>query len=260
MFIKVINSKGSKHHHSLHMHSIHPPSMDGTFGPSGSIAPGQSFTYEFTAGPAGVYPYHCHVEPIVDHINRGLYGAMIIDPKTPRPAANEMVMMMNSYDLFLNEELAPTFRPPNVNESGDILYPPLPDNDDAESEEAAAEEGPELEIDRGNEFYTINGRAFQYMDNPIEIKVGQPVRIYLLSMTEFDPVNSFHLHSGMFNYTASGTENTPAITTDIVTLGQGDRGMIEFIPQYTGKMMIHAHINEFTALEVWVINYFLLQS
>ena len=58
--------------------------MDGTFGPSGSIAPGQSFTYEFTAGPAGVYPYHCHVEPIVDHINRGLYGAMIIDPKTPR--------------------------------------------------------------------------------------------------------------------------------------------------------------------------------
>lgn len=33
-------------------------------------------------------------------------------------------------------------------------------------------------------------------------------------MIEFDPVNSFHLHSGMFNYTASGTENTSPITTD----------------------------------------------
>lgn len=366
VFIRVINDVDNKHHHSLHMHSIHPPSMDGTFGPSGSIAPGDSFTYEFIAGPTGVYPYHCHVEPIVDHINRGLYGAMIIDPIGGRPQANEMVMMMNSYDLFLNDPLDPTFRPPSLDEAKQIMgvtnnttmEPIIPtdgmtmntviesntasqisndngdgggggdSNDDGDSgsnsndnndgsndsgnandnnnndggdssggsssdndggsnsgsgngdgggssttgdsntesselettaNETAPEEdtadanaetetGPELEIERDNEFYTLNGRAFQYADNPIEIKVGQPQRIYLLSMTEFDPVNSFHLHSAMFNYTASGTENTPAITTDIVTLGQGDRGIIEFTPQYTGKMMFHAHINEFTAL------------
>jgi hypothetical protein len=33
-------------------------------------------------------------------------------------------------------------------------------------------------------------------------------------------------HVFMFNYTASGTENRSLITTDIVTLGQGDRGII----------------------------------
>lgn len=248
VFIKVINSNESEHPHSLHMHSVHPPEMDGTFGPSGAITPGESFTYEFIAGPAGLYPYHCHVEPIVDHINRGLYGAMIIDPKTPRTEANEMVMLMNSYDLELNEELQPTARTPNAQEANQILYPPEPESEVEETEAEAEETGPELEIERDNEFYTVNGRAFEYMDNPIKIKAGEPVRVYLLNMIEFDPVNSFHLHSGMFNYTASRTENTPSITTDIVTLGQGDRGIIEFTPKYTGQMMIHAHINEFTAL------------
>ena len=120
------------------------------------------------------------------------------------------------------------FRIPDAQEASDIMFP-APD--------ATEKDRPELEQERDNEFYTVNGKAFQYMDNPIEIKQGEPVRIYLLSMTEFDPVNKLHLHSGMFNYTASGTENTPAITTDIVTLGQGDRGVIEFTPQYKGKMM-----------------------
>jgi FtsP/CotA-like multicopper oxidase with cupredoxin domain len=250
--ITVTNSPQSESHHSLHMHSIHEPAMDGTFGPSANIAPGESFTYKFTAGPAGLYPYHCHVEPVQDHINRGLYGAMIIDPKVPREPANEMMMLMNSYDLDLNEEMAPTVRPPNADEGRQILYPPV--KEENEENEDAAEEGddqagrPELELERDNEFYTVNGKAFEYMQEPIKIKLGEPVRLYLVNMIEFDPVNNFHLHSGMFNYTASGTEGTPPTVTDIVTLSQGDRGLIEFTPTNKGMMMIHSHINEFSQL------------
>jgi FtsP/CotA-like multicopper oxidase with cupredoxin domain len=96
--INVINSKDNQHTHSLHMHSIHTAKMDGVATPvssnshgnnmkstgdkfyeSGMILPGESFTYEFVAQPYGVYPYHCHVNPVADHINRGLYGTMIID-------------------------------------------------------------------------------------------------------------------------------------------------------------------------------------
>lgn len=234
--IKVVNSPQSKNDHSLHMHSIHDPSMDGTMGQSGAIAPGHEFTYSFVAGPVGLYPYHCHVAPIQDHINHGLYGAFIIDPKEGRPPAHEMMMMMNSYDLDLNGALGPTFRPPTAEEARTILY-----ND-------TGQEMPELEIDRGNELYTLNGKAFEYRDNPIELNVDEPQRIYLVSMTEFDPVNNFHLHSGMFNYTAAGTENTPPIVTDIVTLSQGDRGIIEFTPKMLGHFMFHSHINEFADL------------
>ena len=44
-----------------------------------------------------------------------------------------------------------------------------------------AEEGedqvgrPELELERDNEFYTVNGKAFEYMQEPIKIKLGEPV-------------------------------------------------------------------------------------
>src|SRR5918993_4932178 len=108
--INVVNSKESYHTHSLHTHSIHSGEMDGVaiahrnnldssyrhhnadnYLPAdeapyrgGMILPGKSFTYEFVAQPYGVYPYHCHVNPVADHINRGLYGMMIIDPKEPR--------------------------------------------------------------------------------------------------------------------------------------------------------------------------------
>lgn len=104
VMINVINDKQNNHTHSLHLHSTHPADMDGVDGPSGQIRPGQNFTYTFIAQPYGIYPYHCHVTPIEEHINNGLYGAFIIDPKTLRPAMKEMVMMMNGYDLDYEKE------------------------------------------------------------------------------------------------------------------------------------------------------------
>ena len=102
--ITVINRNDSKHSHSLHLHSIHSSDMDGVEGMSGSIAPGQSYTYKFVAAPFGVYPYHCHVSPIQDHINRRTIRSYVIDPKTPREKMSEMVMLMNAYDLNFDKE------------------------------------------------------------------------------------------------------------------------------------------------------------
>ena len=99
MKINFINN-GSKPH-SLHTHGIHPAEMDGVFD---MIGPKGKFTYEFTAEPFGVYPYHCHMTPLEEHITHGLYGVMIIDPKTPRPQADEMVMVMNGYDTDFDTE------------------------------------------------------------------------------------------------------------------------------------------------------------
>ena len=116
--ITVYNSNSSKHPHSLHMHSIHSGIMDGVYGYGGSIGPGENYTYSFVASPYGVYPYHCHVASVQSHINHGLYGVMIIDPKTPRPPAKEMVMLMNGYNLvddYKSNESA-TLHPPTAAE------------------------------------------------------------------------------------------------------------------------------------------------
>jgi hypothetical protein len=223
--ITVINSADNAKAHSLHMHSIHSADMDGVEGPGGTIAPGNSFTYEFIAQPYGVYPYHCHVNPIADHINRGLYGMMIIDPKEPREQMTEFAIMMNAYDLDYDQEGPTTIRPVNA------------------TAEELEEQG-----ERGNEIYTVNGKAFDYMYNPIQIQNGKPYRIYLVNMVEFDPINNFHLHGNVFDYYTSGTDETADFKNDIVTLSQGDRGILEFQYKIPGRYMFHAHVTEFTDL------------
>ena len=226
--INVFNSKANNQTHSLHMHSIHPAEMDGVEGQGGFIKPGQNFTYVFKAGPYGVYPYHCHVSPIDQHINKGLYGAFIIDPKIPRPNMTEMVMMMNGYDLdYEREGIGPT-RIPTPEEVVEDYMPQA--------------------FEHTNEVYTVNGKAFDYMENPIQINQNTNYRLYLLNMLEFDQVNSFHLHGNVFKYYPSGTSKVANFVNDILTLGQGDRGIVEFSYQHTGNFMFHSHINEFSDL------------
>ena len=103
-------------------------------------------------------------------------------------------------------------------------------------------------FDGENEIYAVNTAAFHYMKHPIRVKVGQPVRIYLSNVTEFDPVNSFHLHSGMYKLYRTGTSLTQYELTDNVLMSQGDRHILEFTLKYPGKYMFHAHQTEFTEL------------
>jgi FtsP/CotA-like multicopper oxidase with cupredoxin domain len=65
-------------------------------------------------------------------------------------------------------------------------------------------------------------------------------------MLEFDLINSFHLHGGMFEYYPTGTN--PVFKTDVVELGQGYRGIMEFDYKNPGRYMFHAHVTEFTEL------------
>ena len=67
-------------------------------------------------------------------------------------------------------------------------------------------------------------------------------------MLEFDPVNSFHMHGNMFNYYPGGTSTEESYLNDIVTLGQGDRGILEFKFGLDGRYMFHSHVNEFSEL------------
>lgn len=193
--IKFINN-GSKPH-SIHTHGIHKAEMDGVFE---TINPGGRFVYEFYAEQFGVYPYHCHVQPLEEHIGHGLYGVYIVDPKTPRPPADEMVMIMNGFDT---------------------------------------------DFDTENNFYAVNTEPFYYMHHPIEIEKDRLVRVYLVNMLEFDQINNFHLHGNLYNLYRSGTSLTPDELTDMVTMSQGERGILEFKYKYPGQYMFHAHKTEF---------------
>jgi FtsP/CotA-like multicopper oxidase with cupredoxin domain len=107
--------------------------------------------------------------------------------------------------------------------------------------------GYDTDGDGENNFYTVNGPAFFYAKYPIVVKRSQTVRIYLANLTEFDLVNSFHLHGDFFRYYPTGTSDQFEYT-DTVMLSQGQRGIIEIDFANTGLFMFHAHQSEFAEL------------
>ena len=101
--------------------------------------------------------------------------------------------------------------------------------------------------DGENNFYAVDGPAFYFAKYPIRVKRGERVRIYLANLTEFDPVNSFHLHGEFFRYYATGSSDQFEYT-DTVMLCQGQRGILELEFANSGRFMFHAHQSEFTEL------------
>jgi FtsP/CotA-like multicopper oxidase with cupredoxin domain len=108
--------------------------------------------------------------------------------------------------------------------------------------------GFDTNFDRSNEVYAVNTVAFDYVNRPVRVKRGEPVRIYLVNVLEFDPLNSFHIHANFFDYYPTGTRLEPRDFTDTVVQGQGERGIIELRFPYAGKYMFHAHVSEFAEL------------
>jgi FtsP/CotA-like multicopper oxidase with cupredoxin domain len=200
--VRVTFVNAGSHSHTIHFHGWHPSEMDGSL-PEQQIQPGASFVYEFDADPFGIHLYHCHAVPLKRHLHKGLYGAFIVDPRTPRPPADELVMVMNAFDT---------------------------------------------NFDADNEVYAVNTVAHHFMHEPLRVEVGALVRIYVVNVTEFDLINSLHLHGMFFDVFRTGTSLGTTERTDTVMLCQGERAILETRFRYPGRFMFHAHQSEFAEL------------
>ena len=94
--------------HSMHFHGVeYEPSSDGVWlplhsGKGGRVLPGQSFTYELTAGEgsAGVWPYHDHSTSMEDSIAGGMYGAISIAGRRERRPDREYLVAFAPWHGF----------------------------------------------------------------------------------------------------------------------------------------------------------------
>ena len=92
--IKITLANRSGIPHSVHFHGAHDVMQDGLE----RVGKDATRVYQFEAGPAGLHPYHCHVPPYAWHVGKGMYGAMIVAPVEPRPAAHEFVLCLCGFD------------------------------------------------------------------------------------------------------------------------------------------------------------------
>ena len=221
--LRIVFQNGGTHRHSIHFHSIHSWRMDGVPG-AGVIEPGGEFTYEFDAKPFGCHLYHCHAMPLKRHIHKGMYGAFIVDPDPERHPDQRMAALARRHGTAENADW---------------------------QELVMVMNGFDTNFDDENEFYAVNSIPFAYIDRPIRIERSRPVRVYLVNITEFDPINSFHLHANFFDYYDHGTTLVPTHRTiDTVMQCQGQRGILEFsfAEHEPGLYMFHAHQSEFAEL------------
>ena len=133
---------------------------------------------------------------------------------------------------------------------GAFIIDPKQGRPHADHEFVMVMSGFDVDLDGANDFYAVNAIPFHYDHgkHPIKIKVGELVRVYLVNILEYDPINSFHLHANFFQYYPTGTSLTPTEFTDIITQMQGQRGILEFRYKYPGHYMFHAHKTEFAEL------------
>lgn len=196
---------------SIHWHGLPVPNnMDGV--PpftQAAIEPGATFTYEFTAAPAGTYMYHSHVETD-RQIPIGLYAPFIVDPKEPeavRPAVDE-TLMLGEWTVGSDGE----------------TYPTMP--------MAGAEPN----------YFTINGKAFPETQS-ITVKVGDVIRLRLAGIGQF--THPMHLHGASFKIVATDGNPVPKaaqLTKDTIAVNPGERYDIEFTFDKPGTWVLHCHV------------------
>jgi len=95
---------------TVHWHGIRLPiAMDGVPGISQPpIAPGETFTYEFTPPDAGTFWYHPHANSL-QQLGRGMAGALIVEEIQPVPVDRDIVWMLADWRLRSDGQIASGF-------------------------------------------------------------------------------------------------------------------------------------------------------
>jgi nitrite reductase (NO-forming) len=160
-----------------------------------NVLPGDSLHYRFVARVAGAFLYHCGTAPVAMHIANGMYGAIIVDPRRPRPAAREFVLVQSE---FYAQKV------------------PGPDSSNL------ALDWPKL-LGLAPDYVTFNGRSAQYAAAPIVVRPGERIRLYVVNAGP-NRISAFHVVGAIFDdvyLDASPTPTLSGVQTVDVPVGGG---------------------------------------
>ena len=132
--------------------------------PMRTIPPGESLVYTFTAHRAGIWMYHCSTVPMSAHIANGMAGAVIIEPDD-LPAVDRSYVISQA-EYYLGPQ------------GGTVDL------------EALNAQRPDALV--------FNGYVNQYVHRPLQARVGERVRFWVLDLGPNRP-SSFHVIGAQFD-------------------------------------------------------------
>lgn len=209
--IKLTNHTTSAHGIDIYAAQIAPNAFTGD--------PGREVSYNFRAAMPGVFAYHCSAIPVLRHVADGMYGMAIVDPLNgwPNGKAHEIMLVQGEF-----------YGTPD--KSGFI----------AGDSRAMIEAKPN--------FVVFNGAVNKYdVENPIPIKVGEPVRIFFLNAGP-NLTSTFHVSGVIFSTVYQNGNPADALhNLSSLQVGPGSGAVFEFTVtepgdyQFADQAMAHPY-------------------
>ena len=203
---------------TVHWHGVDVPfDQDGV--PSitqKAIEPGETFSYEFTARPAGTRLYHTHGSEPGDEarqLDMGLAGPLIIESPKQSKVDVDRTLVLDEWNV----------------ESDGLNVAMM----------SGAGHGAH---NAGFNVFTINGRAMPDFE-PIEVKRGQKVRLRFINAGS-SAIHPMHLHGQQVTVTALDGNTVPMtarLQRNVITLQPGETTDVEFVAENPGVWMLHCH-------------------
>lgn len=211
---------------TIHWHGVPVPNkMDGVPNVTQKpIQPGESFVYEFNASPPGTYIYHTHASYQLD---RGLYGALIIEPKKEeRSYDREYVLMLEDWAQVDGggPEASKTGRiRPGMGMTGMMGM-------------MGRREGQPL-MEPFYDVYTINGKVFDALQ-PFKVKKGDKVKLRIINPSS-STIYTLRIAGHPLTITHTDGRAVIPLEVDALRIAMGERYDVEFTANNPGRWHIY---------------------
>ncbi len=195
--------------HSIDFHAaLAPPNVAYQ-----TVQPGKTLHFSWVAMYPGAFLYHCGTPPVLAHISNGMYGAIIIDPAEGWGDDAQSFVLVQS-------EFYPTLYPGSKDEYfGDL----------SKMKSALAD------------VVTFNGLAFRYKTNPLQIKVGRLVRVFVVDAGP-SHFSAFHVVGTLFSRVLiDGNPANRFVGMQTVAIPPGGGAVAEFTVSQAGVYPVVTH-------------------
>jgi nitrite reductase (NO-forming) len=179
-----------------------------------AVKPGETRTFTFTATHPGAFYYHCGADPMYQHIARGMFGVIIVEPKDAKamPKADREYVLVQS-EIYKNPD-----------DLHSIMHG---------------------EWDK----VVFNGTAFKYdpvhdanATKTLVAKPGERVRVYFINAGP-NETSSFHPIGGLWDGVwPSGNPKNKLTGMQSFLVGPGDGAIFDLIGTKPGANVIVDHV------------------
>jgi nitrite reductase (NO-forming) len=206
----VTNPEGNAMPHNVDLHAV---TGQGGGAANTVVAPGMTATIEARLLYPGMFMYHCAMGDVPEHIARGMYGGILVDPAEPLPDVDQEWYIVQSE--FYTESTEPGLQ--------------------VTDRAAVTSEDPTLVVFNGAKG-AIAG------DNALHMQVGERGRIYFVN-AGLNLISSFHPIGSHWDtvYQEAALLNEPLRGSQTTLVPAGGGTVVELIGQVPSTLVLVDH-------------------